>query len=245
MKDFLLAVWRNAYRERRYAIINLVGLALGFACCLMLALFLRSELTYDLHHTNHARVYRIAAEVTNGGVSGQFAWVPRAVAPLLAADYPQVQSYVRFTDSSLQEGLRLHYGDKVHNWRQTFFADESVFEVFTHKILAGDPKTALVPEQTVAISETMAKTYFGDANPLGQILRTDTDQPWRVTLVFADLPANTHLRYDCLFSYRIPLLKDATDKAGLRQQLRTGYPRDDIPVDGSGFQSGGLVAHQR
>jgi putative ABC transport system permease protein len=145
VKDFLLAVWRNAYRERRYAVINLVGLALGFASCLMLAMFLRSELTYDLHNVNHARVFRIAGEFTSGGVSTQAAWVPRAMAPLIAADYPQVQAYVRFTDSSLQDGLRLHHDDRVHNWRRTYFADEKVFEVFTHRILAGDPKTALLP----------------------------------------------------------------------------------------------------
>ena len=81
MNDFLLAVWRNAYRERRYASINLVGLAIGFACCLLLALFLRNELTYDLHNVNHARVYRIAAEITTGGNSRQSAWIPRAAPP--------------------------------------------------------------------------------------------------------------------------------------------------------------------
>jgi len=224
MKDFLQAVWRNAARERRYALINLVGLALGFACCLMLVLFLRSELTYDRHHTQHERIYRVVGEYTMGGGSRKVPWIPRAMAPLLAHDHPELKTYVRFTDASLQDGLRLHYGDRVYNWRNTWFADDPVFEVFTHKILAGDPKTALIAESSVAISETLAKTYFGDENPLGKILKTDAGGAWKVTLVFADLPQNSHLRYDALFSHRIPLLTDASETAGLRQQLRTGYP---------------------
>ena len=121
MKDFLQAVWRNASRERRYAVINLVGLAIGFACSLMLALFLRSELTYDQHHVNHPRIYRVAAEFTVGGSSRQSPWIPRAAAPLMANDHPELQKYVRFTDASLQDGLRLHHGDRVFNWRRTFF----------------------------------------------------------------------------------------------------------------------------
>jgi len=223
MKDFLVAVWRSAVRERSYALINLVGLALGFACTLMLALFLRSELTYDQHFDKHERIYRVGAEINTRDSSRQTAWVPRAGAPMLAADNPQIEATVRFTDSSLQDGLRLRHGDKVLNWRNTYFASDTVFQVFSHKVLAGDPDTALVEPSTMAISARLARAYFGDASPLGQLLSTDAGEAWKVTLVFDDLPPNTHLRYDVLFADKIPLLRDAADQAGLRTQLTRSF----------------------
>jgi putative ABC transport system permease protein len=223
MKDFLVGVWRSAVRERSYALINLAGLALGFACCLLLGLYLRGELTYDRHFSNHGRIYRVVAQISTASSSRETAYVPRAGAPMMAADYPQIQAYVRFTDASLQDGLRLHYGEKVLSWRQTYFADDSVFKVFSHQVLAGDPATALTEPSTVAVSQTLARAYFGDENPIGRLLRTDAGEDWKVTLVFADLPPNTHLRYDALFAGKIPLLRDAADRAGLRKQLTTGY----------------------
>jgi len=221
--DFLTAVWRSATRQRSYAAINLIGLALGFACCLILGLFVYRELTFDRHFDKHARIYRVAWDFTTGGQTYHGVEVPRAVVPLLAADHPEIEDYVRFTDASLQDGLRLRHGDRVLNWRRTYFADGSVFRVFTHKVLAGDAATALTAASTVAISATMARAYFGNADPIGQYLRTDAGEDWKITLVFADLPPNTHLRYDALFAGRIPLLRDATGVTALRKQLRQGY----------------------
>src|SRR5262245_9188620 len=157
MKDFLLAIWRSAVRERSYALINLLGLALGFACCLMLALFLRSELTYDRHFDKHARIYRLVGETTIGELVRNSPWIPRSVAPVMKQDHPEIEDFVRFTDSSLQDGLRLRHGDKVLNWRNTYFASDSVFRVFSHKVLAGDPARALVEPSTVAVSASLAR----------------------------------------------------------------------------------------
>ncbi len=220
--DSLIPIWRSAWRERSYAAINLAGLALGFACCLVLGMFVYRELTFDRHFANHERIYRVAWDFTTGGRTYELATLPRAVMPLLAADNPQIEYYVRFTDASLQGGLRLRHGDRVLNWRRTFFADASVFRVLSHRILAGDPVTALTAASTVAISATMARAYFGDTDPLGQYLRTDAGENWKVTLVFDDLPPNTHLRYDALFASMSPMLRDAGDVTALRAQLRGG-----------------------
>jgi putative ABC transport system permease protein len=220
--DLLAAIWRSAVRERTYAAINLAGLAVGFACCLVLGLFVRDQLTFDRHFANQSRIYRLAGEFSSGTSSMLGVYLPRAIAPILAADYPQVEDYVRFTDASLQDGLRLRHGERVLNWRRTFFADSSVFKVFSHKVLAGDPATALVAASSVAVSRTLAKAYFGDADPIGQLLTTDANEAWKVTLVFDDLPPNTHLRYDALFADKIPLLRDAPDQPSRRRQLLSG-----------------------
>lgn len=223
MKEFLQSVWRSAARERSYAVINLGGLALGFACCLILGLFVYREATFDRHFDNHERVYRLVEQFTIGGQTNDILWIPRAATKLLAADNPQIEAFTRFTDASLQDGLRLRHGDKVLNWRQTFFADADVFKVLSHEVLAGNPDTALATDNTVAVSARLARAYFGDANPIGQVLRTDANEGWTITLVFDDLPPNTHLRYDALFAGRIPLLRDAETINGLREQLRTGF----------------------
>jgi len=220
--DFLITIWRSAVRERSYALINLVGLSLGLACCVVLALFLRGELTYDQHFAKHDRIYRAVGRTTIGEQVRDSIWLPRAVAPVMAQDHPEIEDFVRFTDASLQDGLRLRHGDKVLNWRSTYFASESVFRVFSHKVLAGDPETALVEPFTMAVSASLARAYFGDANPIGQLLRTDVGEAWKITLVFADLPANTHFRYDALFADKIPLLREG-EGAALRAQMLAGY----------------------
>lgn len=223
MKEFLQSVWRSAARERSYAAINLAGLALGFACCLILGLFVYREATFDRHFDNHERIYRLVEEFTIGGQTNDILWIPRAAPKLLAADNPGIEAFTRFTDASLQDGLRLRYEEQVLNWRQTYFADADVFKVLSHKVLAGNPDTALATDNTVAVSSRLARAYFGDANPIGRILRTDANEGWTITLVFDDLPPNTHLRYDALFAGRIPLLRDAETINGLREQLRTGF----------------------
>jgi putative ABC transport system permease protein len=223
MKDFLLSIWRSATRERAYVAINLGGLALGFACCLVLALFVYGELSFDRHFRDDGRVYRLVDRFTVGGQTNDVLWTARAIAPLLAADHPQIEAFTRFTDASLQDGLRLRHDGLVLNWRQTYFADAAVFNVLPHQVLAGDPVTALAADNTVAISERLARAYFGEENPIGKLLTTDAGEDWKITLVFADLPPNTHLRYDALFAGRIPLLRDGASVTALREQLRTGF----------------------
>jgi putative ABC transport system permease protein len=103
--------------------------------------------------------------------------------------------------------------------------------------LAGDSDTALTAASTVAISATMARAYFGEGDPLGQYLRTDTGENWKVTLVFDDLPPNTHVRYDALFAARSPLLRDAQDVTALRKQLRQGSDAFTLVLMRPGFDA--------
>jgi len=222
MKDFLLVVWRSAVRERAYVFINVSGLAMGFACSLILGLFLFSELTFDKHFEKHDRIFRVVTELIQDGNQRTISEVPRAISPLMASEYPEIEGYVRFTTANIGGGLRLRRGDVVVNWQQAYFASDSIFDVFSHKIVAGDPRTALTAPSTVAISARVAKAYFGDKNPIGENLYTETNAAWKITLVFDDLPPNTHLRYDVLFSDKIPLLQDAATTAGLREQVSKG-----------------------
>jgi len=220
MHNYLVVLLRNLRRERLYAAINIAGLSLGVACCLILGLFLRSEFTYDLHHLKHDQIYRVANEFTTGGTTDRFAVTSRQLAPMLAADNPQIKAFVRFQpNGSGESGTAIRHGDDVYYWKDTYFVDDNVFDVFTHHVIYGDSKTALKEGGSLAVSETFAKKYFGDANPVGESVTTDAGIPQKITLVFEDLPANTHLKYDMLFSGNQPFLQGPDNTTMRRAQL--------------------------
>ncbi len=197
------AALRTFYREKSYAIINLSGLSLAIACCLILGLYLKGELTYDQHHKRYKEIYRVAGEYITSGNASKFAVTPVPLGPMLKENYPEVKDYVRFS----RLGKVMIRGDqKALYWEDLYAADPNVFSVFTHKILYGDPKTALRDPSSAAVSETFAKKYFGDANPIGKTIHAEIvpEIPRRITLVFRDLPENTHLKYNALFHFDGP-----------------------------------------
>jgi putative ABC transport system permease protein len=221
MRNYLVVLLRTLYRERLYAAINVAGLSLGIACCLILGLYLRSELTYDRYNVNHDRIYRVVNELDLRGSNDRFAATSRALGPMLAADYPQIKAVVRFQSNANQGGVAVHHGKDTYLWKNSYFVDENVFDVFTHKIIYGDPKTALRQQGGVAVSETFARKYFGNANPIGEPITTDLGVGNnRITLVFADQPANTHLKYDMLWSdFELPFLRISDNPTMRRNAL--------------------------
>jgi len=196
---YLTIIIRNALREKTYTVINILGLALSIGACLILASYLYTELSYDQHNVLHERVYRVTSQVENQGSVERFAESSFALGPLLKRDYPEIQEYVRFRALPTSPTV-FRYGDTVHYQDDVFFADEKVFEVFTHSIMEGDPVTALSSPDAIAISHSFARTFFGNEDPIGKIVTTDLDS-FRVSLVFEDLPENSHLQYDVLLSY--------------------------------------------
>jgi len=223
MRNYILVLFRNLGREKLYTAINVAGLALGLASCLILGLYLKSQLTYDRHYPGHGNIYRLENDYTASGKSTRFAITSEPMGSMLAAEYPdKIRAYVRFQANDNNGGVsmrRVDQPEKVYYWDGSFFVDQNVFEVLPVKVLAGDPKTALIDGNTIAISETVAKRYFGDENPIGKMMASDSGNPNKVTLVFADLPANTHLRYNFLWSYNRPYLRLADSPTARRGQL--------------------------
>ena len=225
MRNYLVVLFRSLHRERLYAAINIAGLSLGLASCLILGLFLKSELTYDRHYEGHEHIYRVVNEYVTAGKTETFAITSDALGPMIAAEYPdRIKSYVRFRSNTNDGGVAIRRADQPENvyyWENSFFVDQNVFDVFSLKILQGDPKTALVDGASIAISETVAKRYFGNEDPIGKTLLTDSGTANRISLVFADLPPNTHLKFDFLFSFNRPFLR-LNDNPTVRRQQLTG-----------------------
>ncbi len=198
------AALRTFYREKSYALINLAGLSLAVTCFLILALYLRSELTYDRHHERHNEIFRIVNEFTTSGTADSLAVTSVPLGAMLKENYPEVRDYVRFQPAF--QKVMIRSGDTALFWDDVFSTDKNVFEIFTHEILYGDPETALEDPSSVAVSETFATRYFGDANPIGKTIqsegaRTVDDKPRNITLVFRAPPENTHLKYDVLYRF--------------------------------------------
>lgn len=199
-KIYLLVALRKLAKEKLYVAINILSLAIGIGSFLILALYIRNELTFDQHFSNHENIYRISTHFQQAnGERAEFAVTQEGIGPLLLADYPQLRAHVRFRNSSQSI---LSYQGVRQSWDDIYLADENVFDVFEHDILSGDPATAFNNVNSIAVSESFARSYFGDTDPIGKILESDSFS-YRVTLVFADLPENTHLKYSALYPYRV------------------------------------------
>ena len=195
--------------------INLAGLSLAIACCLILALYLRGELTYDLHHKNHERIYRIVNEFSTSGMTEAAAETSWVLAPMMAEEFDEIESFV--TPIKSLSSLYRHEENAFY-WN-VYTANENIFEMFTHEIIYGNPETALLDGASLAVNESFAKQYFGDTNPIGEIVTNDVGNPLTITLVFADLPENTHLKYDAILSSNRPGATIPEDLSVRRSQL--------------------------
>jgi putative ABC transport system permease protein len=197
-KSSLKITLRNLHREKMYAVINISGLAIAIACCLILGLYLRDELTYDHHNTKRDKIFRVVNEFSMHDGVDSFAVTSVSLGPLLAKDDPEIETYVRFQPP--RGDVLFRNDDKTYYWNDIYYADKNVFDVFSHEIIYGDPETALVDQTSIAVSESFARKYFGDKNPIGETIHSE-DSTYRITLVFADLPENCHLRYSALISF--------------------------------------------
>ncbi len=211
LSNFLKVTLRNLYREKMYAIINIFSLSLAIACCIILGLYLRSELTYDQHNTKYKQIFRVVNEFIKNSKTDSYAVTSKFLGPMLTEEYPEIKGFVRFRP--IGEDIVLP-GDKLIDCT-VYMADDNVFDVFTHDIIYGDPKTALLDPTSVVVSESFAKKYFDKANPIGETIIVG-ENIYKITLVFADLPENSHLKYDMLISYN----SDEKDYSALSERNR-------------------------
>jgi putative ABC transport system permease protein len=212
---FIKATLRSLYREKMYAVINIAGLSLAIACCLILGLYLRGELTYDKHNKKYRQIYRVVNEFNVNGKLETFARTSQLLGPMLAEGYPEVKGFVRFF--IVNRKVLLTSDDKSFYWQNTGFASRNLFEVFDHKFIYGDPET-IKSERFVAVSETFARKYWGDENPIGKTITSEGNTA-KITHVFADLPENSHLKYDVIQSDDIPYFAEPEDANARRQSL--------------------------
>ncbi len=218
LKNYLKIAVRNILRNKLYSFINIAGLAVGIASCLAILTFVRDEFSYDKFNKNADRIYRAAFSVrVNGhGFSGPAS--PAPLGPQVAHDVPDVVAYTRL---HLQGSQTVAYKNKAFNEERFFWADSTVFEVFTIHVVEGDPKTALTQPNTIVMNESTARRYFGNENPLGKVATVDRQNDYVVTGVFKDFPQNSHFHPDFIVS--LTTLPDSRNTAWLTNNYYTYF----------------------
>jgi putative ABC transport system permease protein len=200
IKNYLKIAWRNLLKNKTFSLINITGLASGLACFILIALYVADELSYDRFNEKADRICRINADIIFGGNNLHLAVTPDPMGAALKKDYPEIEDYVRFYTSGgpklVKKGYSFISEDNVAH------ADSTLFNVFTLPAVAGDTKTALNEPNTVVITESTAKKYFGTTEAVGKTLETNDNNSttYKVTAVIKDIPRSSHFNFDFIFS---------------------------------------------
>jgi putative ABC transport system permease protein len=197
-KNYLLVAFRNLKKNKAFSFINILGLAIGMAACLLIIQYVTYELSFDNFQANKARIFRVDQDRYNNGklstkwTAGAFA-VGNAIKVL-----PEVQTVVKMVGAG---DILASYKDQKMVIRNTYFASEDFFKVFSFPLVSGDPNTALKDPNTVVISQDIADKLFHGTDAVGKSILVNNDSPVKVTGVMKKWPDNTHMKCDYLLAY--------------------------------------------
>jgi putative ABC transport system permease protein len=196
--NYLKIAFRNMKRHKGYAFINTFGLAVGLTCFFLLMIYVRYELSYEKFHVHSNRIFRVAFHLPGWNYKGSmdFCLTTAPLGPVLEDTYPEVVAATRLR----KESGPLSYGDKKFQ-EQFIYGDTKLFEVFTYPLIKGDPETALAEPYSIVISRKMAEKFFGDADPLGNVVRLRDETDLRITGVSENAPPNSHIQFDGIISF--------------------------------------------
>ncbi|MBN2266463.1 MAG: ABC transporter permease [Candidatus Aminicenantes bacterium] len=228
---------RKVRRQKAYSFINVAGLAVGLAACLMIMLWVKDELSYDAYHEKADRIYRLVESETIGGVSATFAVAPFVSAPAFASEIPEIETYARLLVSSPLAIVE----DSRFDLTRVYYTDPGFFHIFSHVFLTGDRETALDSPGSLVLTEETARKLFGRTDVVGKTVNFNNAVDLKVTAVVAAVPANSHFRFNGLASistiaerpdirpvmedwFRITgwiylLLKDRADRAAMEAKM--------------------------
>ncbi len=196
LKNYLKVAFRNIKRQKGYAFINISGLAIGMAACIMILLWVHDELKFDTYHENANRIYRLTIDA-NLGTQMKAPVSPTPAGPAMVQEYPEVVQAVRLTRPNRSPVI---VDDEEYFEENVAFADNSIFEVFSFPFLEGDPKTALTAAYSAVITEETAKKYFGDDDPIGKMIKFEGNQKYAITGIVQNVPENSHFTFNILRS---------------------------------------------
>jgi putative ABC transport system permease protein len=217
-KSYFIIAIRNLWRNKGFSAINIFGLALGIATCLLIMLFVQHELSYDRYNVKADRIFRVVFRGTMEGGEIKEANVMPPVAQTLKKDYPEVLEATRIRSYGTP---RVSYGTKTFKEDAIAFVDSNFFQVFTLPLVRGDAKTALLQPNTVVISRTVAQKYFGNQDPIGKVLqfKDNNNAALRVTGVIDKVPANSHFQFGLFAS--MSTLPEASDPSWMSSNFYT------------------------
>lgn len=246
IKNLLLVAIRNFKRDGWYSLLNILGLMIGITFSLYLIFYIKDELSYDRYNVNADRIYRVVSFIKEGEKpEGKNAATQYVLAPELKNDYPEIEQAVRFVGF----GRRLFKNGTVSLYEEkVFYSDSNLFKVFTYPWVEGDARTALVEPNSMVLTESVAKKYFGKSvGVLGKTLKDDQGKVFKITGVVRDVPENSHLLFNVLVSmstlpkgfannwggfgpYSYVLLRPNTNVAGLEKKMGSLWDKFMAPI---------------
>ncbi len=207
-KNDLMVVLNHLLKNKSLSASSVLGLTVSMAGFILIMLYLHNELSYDRHHVNKDRIYRLAVTETIEDITNEWAVTSGAWAPALVRDYPDIEAYARLSLPEYRRQVR--YGEKSFYEKYFMYADSTVFDVFTIPLLQGSADSVLSGPYSVVLSESMVSKYFADEDPIGKTIsvKAETQTEYEVTGVMLDIPENSHLKADFLasFNYDEPIV---------------------------------------
>ena len=192
-KNYFKIAFRNLVKNKFYTSINIIGLAVGLATCLLILLYVLDELSFDKYNKNTNRIYRVNNEVKFGSNHFDMAITPALLGPTMVKEFPQVEQYTRIR---WYGSFLVKKGNENIQEGRVGFADSTLFEVFTLPMIAGDPKTALKEPHSLVITEKIAKKYFNNTDVVGKNMIVNDTGNYKITGVIKNIPAQSHFNFD-------------------------------------------------
>jgi putative ABC transport system permease protein len=197
IKNYLKTAFRSLLKNKGFTAINVLGLTLGIATCLLIVFYVLDELSYDRFNEKADRIYRVNNDIKFGGSENSYAIAPGPAAMTLKADFPEIEQAARiFAGGS----VRVRKGDRFVQEDRVLFADSTLFSIFTFPMIQGNTKDALVAPGSMVIDERTAMKYFNRTDVVGQSLTIDDGTVFKITGVIKDIPIQAHFRADIFIS---------------------------------------------
>ncbi len=197
IKNYFKSAFRNIKKHKFYSIINITGLSVGIACTLLILFYILNELSYDKYNLNGNRIYRVVSHIKFGGNDTWYGVCPAPMAKAIADGIPEIEYAARFRDYG---SFLVKKGDENIRENHVILADPDVFKIFTIPLIEGDKNTVLRDPNTLVISESMAEKYFGNQDPLNQLMTLNHDMNYKVSGVFKDIPKASSFHFDMMLA---------------------------------------------
>lgn len=224
LKNFFKHAFRLIVKDKFHSFINIIGLASGLACSIIILLYIQNEISYDRHHENYKRIYMYAVEMTIGGNTSTQTSANPIVGPRMMKEYPEIEAFTRFRNMS--QSL-VKYKENEFYENNFVWADSSITKIFTFDFVYGDPGTCLKDLNTIVLTESVSEKIFGQSNPIGEVLEIENQGLFTITAIVKDQPDNTFISFDALLSFST--LQRGIDQETLMNTGRMGSGMiDDI-----------------
>lgn len=196
IKNYFKIAWRSLLKNKLYSFINIAGLSIGVACCMLIYMYVQTELSYDKFNKRADYIYRVGVQVSEPKKQESFAYSSPKVAPTLLMNFPEVKKAVRFKPAK----RLMSYDNKKFYDTKAFYADSTFFDVFSFDMIEGESRTALASPYSIVLTESAARRYFGSEPAFGKIMKMSDTIDVQVKGIIKDVPSTSHFSFDYLIS---------------------------------------------